>query len=1409
MGSQDENLCPSERIKLKRKRNRVPVSCTICRRRKVKCDKKKPICTNCKKNGVPHLCYYLEPSWAKPLVNSELLSMGGHPEQLTSAQTVPASIIVNTPSNTLDHNQSDSIQKDEEVRQLRQRVQDLEKLLMEKGDTGAQIHRNADGSLPDDREVVNLIANSDILYTTRHEQKFMFPLIYKINIFSWLFITKTDAYLNDLWQKIFNLRRHYEYYYNNHTVADASLASLGSLSTPLKNSLSSGSNFQEPNTLAVDFTSGLSNSSKRPFEHMDQSNQSDFKETEIKKEVLSSDRTISQTTTPSSNDSSSGAPPTSMCPVTGEIGQCPVSGNMEKDVVNMKEVNLLSGNTGKCPVIPTSESVFPNLSSEEDKNEPRVCPLMIGDARSLFREKLSKLNDTNLAKRALVASAYNSPMLDSTNTAMNNNPGSVQMKKSSSDESKISPSNTPSPSVYQSPLTLTPMQLDTSQDDDKWSGGNTGCPVLGCDMNSKKPKSSKKKIKTFTITSVKHLNYSNTKQAINIIEKNIPPRKVCWLLVDRFFDLLYLQFPCIDEVSFRKKVASIIGPKDGSTNKIRLSSLGSNYNEDFMTVCLLILLIRLSWLSLPINLARKYDRPLTNEEKIMSKPENLVPMVLVDLIKEIFTNTKMFGKPSIVILQVGIFLKCYNIFSPEDGFDLDDSYNTSSASDATGDITSESLNLNSINFLSSLVTLANTIGINRDPLFYRNFQSTCSNDSQANINLFRKRHLWRKLWFTLISLNVVTNISLGDYSKMLAINLDMDPVMGTQNKSWDCKLPGEVESELLSEAFSDPALLERELKVVTNYKLEYEVNYTIFQGMDLLINHSKVPSKENVDLVLGKLNVIVKRDERYTGIPTPWDMKTEPFLIFYEDSSNSSKLDIVVRIFKFRLFLTAKILLFVINYIMFINYEKELQSCPEEKIATYQGYFNRYFEDTLLLAIEDYKLFGDFFDNSAKYFPNHGGELMLYPFLMILNHRSNQFLISIILRLQQDSEPTIQLVNHNGIARDDLLMRLFQYLKNFLEKLDQLTKNYYYAWRLKKLIRFFYNVLVNSNRLFSINFDNLNSGIERKSIHDRKNSSQSPSATNLFKRLKGNNSNSSNNVAEPVQCPVFRNIDTQFVPTLVSQPSSQPASVNGSFSHQSNNKGYRQSIETEGPQSSQAKQIMESFPLFSMENSENIQKNIEFLNDNFFMDLNDFDDAVDDLTPVSTSFPMAENSLFQNSNEIDFTYADISSFSRDRFPAQQEQQQQHQQPQQHQQHQQQQQQHHQHQKTQQQQSITPVSQILGSSSNLPNDSVQRSSPIFPGSPNRMGENEQLTRPFTQNYTGQEELQDGHQNEQLQPRSLTPRSQEQHEQHQLQQRQQQSSQLGVNVVRMRTGNTPEQPPQEQSQQPAAPIWNYPY
>ncbi|CCH42431.1 hypothetical protein BN7_1976 [Wickerhamomyces ciferrii] len=45
------------------KRARVAKSCTICRQKKIKCDKVKPSCGNCSKRDRSHLCKYEDPEW--------------------------------------------------------------------------------------------------------------------------------------------------------------------------------------------------------------------------------------------------------------------------------------------------------------------------------------------------------------------------------------------------------------------------------------------------------------------------------------------------------------------------------------------------------------------------------------------------------------------------------------------------------------------------------------------------------------------------------------------------------------------------------------------------------------------------------------------------------------------------------------------------------------------------------------------------------------------------------------------------------------------------------------------------------------------------------------------------------------------------------------------------------------------------------------------------------------------------------------------------------------------------------------------------------------------------------------------------------------------------------------------------
>lgn len=68
----------------KKQRKRVPISCLICKKRKVKCDKGRPACGGCIKNGVAHLCEYMEPHWSKG--GASLVPVIESPSDITSQQ---------------------------------------------------------------------------------------------------------------------------------------------------------------------------------------------------------------------------------------------------------------------------------------------------------------------------------------------------------------------------------------------------------------------------------------------------------------------------------------------------------------------------------------------------------------------------------------------------------------------------------------------------------------------------------------------------------------------------------------------------------------------------------------------------------------------------------------------------------------------------------------------------------------------------------------------------------------------------------------------------------------------------------------------------------------------------------------------------------------------------------------------------------------------------------------------------------------------------------------------------------------------------------------------------------------------------------------------------------------------------
>lgn len=113
-----------------KKRQRMSVVCLNCKARKIKCDKKRPSCTNCVKCNVGHLCEYEPPHWVNRVTTSTGLPIVALKEaqvaraKQISAQPQPP---LATPGAVMDTVGVDGINSaPDEIKRLRARLHVLE-----------------------------------------------------------------------------------------------------------------------------------------------------------------------------------------------------------------------------------------------------------------------------------------------------------------------------------------------------------------------------------------------------------------------------------------------------------------------------------------------------------------------------------------------------------------------------------------------------------------------------------------------------------------------------------------------------------------------------------------------------------------------------------------------------------------------------------------------------------------------------------------------------------------------------------------------------------------------------------------------------------------------------------------------------------------------------------------------------------------------------------------------------------------------------------------------------------------------------------------------------------------------------------------------------------------------------------
>lgn len=215
----------------------------------MKCDKVKPACGGCIKNGVPHLCEYIEPAWSG---NSDGAKSGG--------------TISKGNDKLAEEVEKLKAQKERTINEQRKEIEDLKRKLAvsqqlsPKGDnSGRDQHITILAKLNILNAKATMEVSNDVSYTVectsldKREKYF--------DIYSWLNIIKLDPHLTALWYKITNLQKIYHLYKMNmmNSSASGDLNSLGTTSWAKR-----GSN----QINEVDFTHSLVPAGKAQIGHL-------------------------------------------------------------------------------------------------------------------------------------------------------------------------------------------------------------------------------------------------------------------------------------------------------------------------------------------------------------------------------------------------------------------------------------------------------------------------------------------------------------------------------------------------------------------------------------------------------------------------------------------------------------------------------------------------------------------------------------------------------------------------------------------------------------------------------------------------------------------------------------------------------------------------------------------------------------------------------------------------------------------------------------------------------------------------------------------------------------------------------------------------------------------------------------
>lgn len=282
----------------------------------------------------------------------------------------------------------------------------------------------------------------------------------------------------------------------------------------------------------------------------------------------------------------------------------------------------------------------------------------------------------------------------------------------------------------------------------------------------------------------------NEKYLLSQILHVLPSTKVLWLLIDRFFAVVYPIFPYIDQFYFITDVETILRRSKyvHPDSEEQIKTLSVSKKLDFAILGELLMVLKLAEDSYKIysDVDESIDRGVEHEYL----QEHKLSDNIVGVAESCLGRFRLLKKCALPVFQLALLIREYEFYN------------------GTSDVSTPESQI----FISMLIQLGTSIGLNRDP-------------SKLDITLSKGKlgNLWRKIWYGLVSLDTKQFILFGTGR---AINEDL----------YDTQLP------MYDESSSNIDDLEMEREIIDKIKLNYKFDAMTMKLANYVCSF-KTPSK--------------------------------------------------------------------------------------------------------------------------------------------------------------------------------------------------------------------------------------------------------------------------------------------------------------------------------------------------------------------------------------------------------------------------------------------------------------------------------------------------------------------------------------------------------------------------------------